>query len=153
MKVNKFTAKSVVDSLECAGGIIAGSMLSNGVTEALPVPADKKTLAKGGVALAGVAMASLIGGNDTLAKAARNACIGMAVQQGREIVEEVVAPYLPEPNGEYANKFLHDVMGSKKTAVTTSAAPAPAMGSAAIGGRFLANPAAPVHVDPSWATA
>ncbi|UOB18593.1 hypothetical protein [Abyssalbus ytuae] len=109
MKVKNPSLNGIVGAAETTLGVVAGAKLSNGASELIPL--ENKTYAKLAVAAVGLVAASAIEGKDTLGKLAKNACIGMAVQQGGELISETVQPMLPEPTGKGVNKFLHDSFG------------------------------------------
>lgn len=129
MKIKKVTGNSVGNAVETVLGVAVGAMLSNGVSEIIPI--GNKTAVKALVAGAGILGAAVIGGDDTLSKLARNASIGMAGQQGKEIIVDTVKPMLPAATGSGVNKFLHDVFES-----STISEPALSLASP----MYLANP-------------
>lgn len=108
MKIQKFKTDNAANALGTAAGVVAGAMLSSGVSGAIPM--QNKTAAKAIVAVAGVALTAFVGGQDAGAKAVRNIGIGMAAQQGKEIISDAVKPMLPANTGK-ATQFLHDAVG------------------------------------------
>src|SRR5690606_19534962 len=93
MKFQKFNGNKAASALGQTAGVIGGAMLSSGVAGALPV--KNKTIAKAAIAIGGIALATFVGGDDAAAKAVRSIGVGMAVQQGKEMISETVAPHLP----------------------------------------------------------
>ncbi|WP_323027979.1 hypothetical protein [Gelidibacter japonicus] len=134
MKIQKFKTDNAGNALGTAAGVIAGAMLSSGVSGAIPM--QNKTAAKAIVAVAGVALTAFVGGQDAGAKAVRNIGIGMTAQQGKEIISEAVKPMLPASTGK-ATQFLHDALGSGGLAVSLNARSAMA---ARLGRARMGNP-------------
>lgn len=108
MKLGKLKGDKVTSTLGQTVGVIGGAMASKGVAGILPI--QNKTIAKGVIALAGVAIATMVDGSDTAAKAVRSIGLGMAVQQGNEIISDAVKPALPAPTNK-VTQFLHDAVG------------------------------------------
>lgn len=108
MKLQKFKTDAAGSAIGTALGVTAGAMLSGGISGVIPI--KNQTIAKAIVAVTGVALATLVGGQDTAAKAVRNIGIGMTAQQGKELISDAVKPMLPANTG-MATKFLHDTMG------------------------------------------
>lgn len=113
MKVGNFSASKASKTLGTAAGVVSGMVLSNGISSVVPL--ENKTASKAVVALVGVATAVLASGSDSLAKTARNVGIGMAAQQVKEIVKEVVAPHLPD------NDFIKESFEQTTSVSTTEA--------------------------------
>lgn len=109
MKLQKFKADAAGSAIGTVLGVATGAMLSGGVSGAIPV--NNKTVVKAIVAITGVALATLVGGQDTAAKVVRNIGIGMSAQQSKEILSENLKPMLPADTN-VATKFLHDSLGS-----------------------------------------
>lgn len=100
MKVQNFSAKKAGNVVAQAGGLVGGMLLSNGTTEAIPL--SNKMYRQAIVLAAGVAVATLVGGEDTMAKTVRSVGLGMAAQQAKELVKGTAAPHLPNV------KFIKD---------------------------------------------
>jgi len=118
MKLTKPTGKSLAGVLETGAGVIVGAKLSKGISEIIPL--ENKSISKGIVIATGILAASAITGNDTFAKLAKNAAIGMAAQQGGELIDELVQPVLPEATGT-GTKFVNDVFGGAKAVPAANA--------------------------------
>lgn len=115
MKLQKFKADNAGSALATVLGVATGAMLSGGVSGAIPV--KNKTAVKAIVAVTGVALASLVGGQDTMAKVVRNIGVGIAAQQGKEVLSDTLKPMLPA-NTNIVTKFLHDSLGSETASVS-----------------------------------
>lgn len=100
MKLEKITAKKAVGVVGQTTGFVGGMVLSNGVSDAIPV--ENKNTARAIVAAAGLVGALVIPGSSSIAKTGKAASIGMAAQQLKEIVVDVIKPHLPENNGKVA---------------------------------------------------
>lgn len=114
MKMQKFSGKNTASALAQTGGIVGGMLLSNGASELVPL--SNKTLSKAIVAGVGIATAVFVGGNDGLATTARAIGIGMAAQQGKEIIKDLAAPHLPNV------KFIKDSFEQPTIAPATTEA-------------------------------
>ena len=118
MKIKKPTGKSLAGVLETGVGIVAGAKLSKGISGIIPL--ENRTYSKAIVLAGSILLASTMEGNDTLSKLAINATVGMAAQQGSELIDELVQPTLPESTGT-GSQFLNNMFtapalsGAKKS--------------------------------------
>ena len=110
MKIEKFKTENATSALGQAAGVAAGAMLSSGVSGVIPI--KNKLAVKGIVAVTGVALATMVGGKDTAAAAIKSIGVGMAAQQAKEMISDVVSPMLPSKPGKL-NQFLRDAVGAK----------------------------------------
>lgn len=117
MKIGKFSGDKAGSAFGQAAGVIGGALLSNGAASAIPL--DNKTAAKAIVAAVGVAGMIFVSGNDTAAKIVRGVSLGMAAQQGKELIKEVATPMLPSGNGT-VTKFINDSFKNSGTLVASS---------------------------------
>ena len=89
MKIDKKTAGK---ALVTTGGVVTGALASNAGASALTSIVKNGMIAKGVVALTGVAVAIGFSKNNFVAGAG----IGAAGQQVKELVKEVATPHLPD---------------------------------------------------------
>lgn len=100
MKIGKVSAEKVGSALAQTGGLVAGMLVSNGVSKAIPL--DNSLASKGIVLGVGLAALTLVSGQDTGTKIVRSIGAGIAGQQAKEIIKEVATPHLPDV------KFIKD---------------------------------------------
>lgn len=98
MKFNKPSESRVKDTIALTGGVVAGGMGSKALfgfihepttaTDSASLKKDENSalMKRGALALAGVAGAMFIDGNDSLSTLAKGTAVGVAVAQGLEII-------------------------------------------------------------------
>lgn len=95
MKFKKPSSKKIQDTAINTGGVVVGSMASNGLVNMIHKPdgvdpkkdENKELLIRGGVMVASAAGAAAIVGDDSTSNFARGTMVGMAATQAIEIVK------------------------------------------------------------------
>jgi hypothetical protein len=91
MKFNSKTAKEIGTT---GGSAIVGTKISKAVNELIPAN-WKNPGVHGAVMLVSIAAAAMIPGNGLGAQIGRGLALGVAVNQGSEAADQIVAPMLP----------------------------------------------------------
>lgn len=107
----KLTEKGSTNALILLGGVVVGSMLSDGIMAVLPASAQT-SIVKGATAVGSGVLAAGIDGDDTLAKVTRSTLLGMAVKQSLNVLKAEVGPKVATTsNPTTVQKFVNASFG------------------------------------------
>ncbi|MFJ1323309.1 hypothetical protein ACILDT_09880 [Capnocytophaga canis] len=97
MKTNKLNSKTIVESVAFSGAAFAGGAVSRVLHDKIPLKDEdgkntKSMIKRGGIALAGLALAAFIKGDSTTGKALQGVGAGMAATQINDLVKDLMKP-------------------------------------------------------------
>ena len=106
----KLNQKNAIDSTITGVSTMGGAVASKGLMGIAP-EGLKKPIARAGLSLLTLAIASGVQGNDSLAKSAKGFLLGVSVEQGVGAVAKAISPSVKDTPTTKGEKFIAAIAG------------------------------------------